>query len=61
MKQIVGMIDGKLVIDGKYVDLPRPSNNIRVTQYNGNVYVNGFKWVDGKWKRTLDAIWHWLF
>ncbi len=61
MKHIVGTINGRIVIDGKFVDLPKPSNNIRITQYNNCVYVNGFKWVDGTWKRTLGAIWHYLF
>ena len=36
-------------------------NKIKLCIVNGNVYVNGLEFKNGKWKPTLQALWHWLF
>lgn len=47
------------------VALPNPphfkSNNHNVTQIDNHLYINGYEWKDGKWKRTLKALWHLIF
>jgi len=51
----------KIFIDGMAVEPPKPSDCICISQHNGNVYVNGFELVNGKWKRTLATIWRYIF
>ena len=45
--------------------LPNPpgfkSNNHNVAQVDNRLYINGYEWKDGKWKRTLKALWHLMF
>ena len=45
--------------------LPNPprfkENNHNVTTVNNHLYVNGYEWKDGKWKRTLASLWHLIF
>lgn len=46
------------------VKIPAPpckSNSTNITTINDKVYVNGYEYKNGEWKRTLAAIWHWLF
>lgn len=43
---------------------PVPNSNshfTNVTQINDKIYVNGYEWKNGKWKRTLKAWWHLWF
>lgn len=60
MKQIVGVINNKLSINGEFVEWPNKSPNRCISQYGDKVYVNGFEWTGTKWKRTMSAIWHYL-
>lgn len=54
--------DGKIFINDCQTNLPKEYKNIKVTQINNKVYVNGFELMeDHTWKRTLKAIWHWMF
>ena len=53
-------IDGIVIVDG--VQLPPPPtccNN--TTIINNKVYVDGYKFKNGKWKKTLKAWWHLWF
>jgi hypothetical protein len=47
------------------VVLPNPprfqNNNHNVTQIDNRLYINGYEWKDGKWKRTLKALWYLIF
>ncbi len=50
----------KVTING--VELPpAPSKGYCSTVINGNVYIDGYEFKNGKWKRTLRALWHLLF
>lgn len=52
----------EIYIDGeKLPPLPkkRPINS--VTQCGGRLYVNGYEWNRGKWRRTLRAVWNYWF
>lgn len=58
----VVQIQGTIVIDG--VELPPcPSKSkwTNSTIINNKVYVNGYEYKDGEWKRTLKALWHLIF
>lgn len=56
-------IDGdEIRINDKRVsDLPHKSSSINITTINNRVFVNGYEYKDGKWKRTLVALWHLFF
>ena len=50
----------KVVING--VELPpAPSKGYSSTVVNGKVYIDGYEFKNGKWRRTLKALWHLLF
>lgn len=51
--------NNKVVVNGKGYKKPGKGNNSTII--NGEVYINGFELINGKWKRTLKAIWHLLF
>lgn len=55
----------KIIINGENVPSPPRYNNRNssVSNINGTVYINGWEWISKKkkWKRTLRAIWYWLF
>lgn len=54
------IIDGIVVVDG--VQLPPPPtccNN--TTIINNKVYIDGYEFKNGKWKKTLRAWWHLWF
>ena len=40
---------------------PCPREGHNVTIVNGNVYIDGYEYRSGKWKRTLKALWYKLF
>ena len=37
---------------------PCPSEGRNVTTIDGKVYIDGYEYRSGKWKRTLKALWH---
>lgn len=64
MKQVCEIRNGAIIINGEKITPPKKmfgSSGINVTQYNDKLYVNGYEWCNGKWKRTLAAIWRYLF
>ena len=59
------VIDGNvLYVDGRNVllngkplpNLPRPAKSI--TQIDGKVFIDGYEYRRGKWRRTLKALWY---
>lgn len=52
-----------ITINGKTISPPPSKRCGRVTTtiINDRIYVNGFEYINGKWKRTLKALWHYLF
>lgn len=64
MKQIFAINNGIIVINGEEIVPPKRAfgnSGLNITQYNDRLFVNGYEWCNGKWKRTLAAIWHYLF
>lgn len=54
------VIGNKVTING--VELPPvPSKGWNSTVIDGKVYIDGYEFKNGKWKRTLRALWHLLF
>ena len=50
-------------LNGEMIPLPPGRRGKRTTTavINDHIYVNGYEYIGGKWKRTLKAIWHHLF
>ena len=40
---------------------PTKRKSHSVTQIDSKVYVDGYEFIDGKWKRTLKALWYMWF
>lgn len=54
------VIGNRVTIDG--IELPPcPTKGRCTTIINGKVYIDGYEFVNGKWKRTLRGLWHLLF
>ena len=54
------VVGNKVIING--VELPPvPSKGYCSTVINGKVYIDGYEFKNGKWKRTLKALWYLLF
>jgi hypothetical protein len=62
-KQGTVIIGNTVYINNK--KLPPPPNCTgtysNVTVIDGKVFINGYEWKNGKWKRTLRALWHMIF
>lgn len=59
----VVVIGNEVTIDGVKMP-PCPAKGHYSTIINNKVYLNGYELVNGKWKRTLKALWHkwfWFF
>lgn len=50
----------KLIVNGKEMPKPPVSMN-NVTMINGNVFVGGYEYKDGEWKKTVRALLHKYF
>lgn len=51
--------DKKVNINGKVLDKPGRGNT--QTIINGKIFINGFQYKDGVFKRTLASIWYSIF
>ena len=51
------IIGNRVCIAGQELP-PAPGNNRNITVINNKVYINGYEWKDGEWKRTLKAMWY---
>ena len=54
--------DGKVMIRG--IELPPVPSNKNYHQsaiINDKVYINGYEWKRGKWRRTLKALYYLMF
>ena len=51
------VIGNEVTIDGVKMP-PCPGKGHNSTIINNKVYLNGYELVDGKWKKTLRALWH---
>jgi hypothetical protein len=54
------IINGTVIING--VELPPPPTDCRsTTVINNKVYIDGYEFKNGRWKKTLRAWWHLWF
>lgn len=54
------IINGTVIVNG--VELPPPPTKCcNTTIINGKVYIDGYEFKNGKWKKTLRAWWHLWF
>ena len=54
--------DDKVIINGvKLPPLPSRHKFRNVTTINNKVYIDGYEFKNGKWKKTLRAWWHLWF
>lgn len=58
--QICDSRNGKLILNGKEIPKPPVEMN-NVTMINGSVFVGGYEYKNGEWKRTLRALFHKYF
>lgn len=55
--QIARNSNGVLEISDEQI--PYPFAEVRnITTINNKVFVDGYEWKDGVWKKTLRAMWH---
>lgn len=52
--------NGEVIVNGVKLP-PCPSGGYSCTVINDKVYIDGFEFVNEKWKKTLRALWHKLF
>lgn len=49
-----------IIIDGKKIPpCPAPMNNCTII--DNHVFIDGYEWKNGKWKKTLRALYHKYF
>ena len=48
----------KVWIDGKELPPVPVKSPHSITQINNKVYIDGFEFKNGKWRKTIKAIWH---
>ena len=54
------VIGNKVIVNGKELP-PCPAKGNNVTTINGKVYIDGYEFKRGKWRKTLKALWHKFF
>lgn len=54
------IIGNEVIINGIKMP-PCPAKRHNSTIINNKVYIDGYELVNGKWKKTLRALWHKLF
>lgn len=57
----VRLTDYYVEIDGTKYLPPTSGNYGSVSIVNDEIFINGYQFVNGRWKRTLKALWHLLF
>lgn len=62
------MISNGVIICGNTVKFadgtvlpPCPGKGNNITTINGKIYINGYEFKRGKWRRTIKAIYHMIF
>lgn len=55
-------VDKKVtIINGVEYQWDKKLKGNSITTINDKVFVDGYELINGKWKRTLRALFHWLF
>lgn len=56
------LIEGRTWINGKELPpVPTKCKNSSITVINDRIYIDGYEFKKGKWRRTLRALWHLWF
>ena len=56
----ISIKDGQVYLKG--VKVPNPPTKCKcISVINGKVYIDGYEYKKGKWRRTLKALWHLWF
>ena len=45
-----------MIVDGRMIPYPKKREGHYIVHDNGQLYCDGYKWVNGKWKISLKAI-----
>jgi hypothetical protein len=53
--------DNKIFINGVEVERPAGMKGYSISQINDKIYMDGYELKNGKWKRTLKGLFHYLF
>lgn len=60
--QSVVCIDDGIYVDGERCpDFVCSKSGNKIAQVNGSLFVNGYQLKDGEWRRTLRALYHYIF
>jgi hypothetical protein len=60
--KVVVMIGNRVLINGEELPpVPTKRAGHSTTQIDGNVYIDGYEFKKGKWRRTLRALWYMWF
>ena len=51
------VINNEAIVDGVKMP-PCPAKGRNLTMINNKVYIDGYETVNGKWKKTLKALWY---
>lgn len=60
-------INGHTIVTGNIVSIngiklpPAPGKGCNTTVINNKVFIDGYEFKRGKWRRTLKALWHLWF
>lgn len=59
---VIIQVGGKVIVDGATLPpCPSKSKQINSVVVNDRIYMNGYEFVNDKWKRTIRALWHLWF
>lgn len=48
----------RIVVNGVAIPVPPKFKTNSVTIVDNRLFIGGYEYIDGKWKRTLRALWH---
>lgn len=57
----VYVVGDSIYINNKHIPPPSMGNMKNITIINDKIFMNGFEYKNGRWERTLRALWHMLF
>lgn len=55
---VVNTSNRTVTVDGKVIAFHPKMNGNNISTINNKSYVDGYALVDGKWKKTLKALWY---
>ncbi len=53
--------NGKLIVNDKEIVPPRKKKSQSISIIDNEIFIDGYQLIDGKWKRTLRALYHRFF